>query len=429
MDEHNSLHQRASRHLQRGEWNAAIDVLTELRAADHDALEIEELLNDARLRMRLAGAADTSKDSLPLRRAIPWRWIAPAVVVLIALGSALFFVLRPADPQLAAQPSATAILPTATAIPPTVTAIAPTATAILPTATAIPPTVTTEASTAIAPGIVQIILPPGQDQLVRTPKNIELILDASGSMRAPIDGRPKIDIAHESLAALVDQLPDTADVALRSYGHRRGEDCNDVELLVPFSPLDRASLKERINAVNPAVNGRTPMALSLQQVTEDLKDAEGDVLVILVSDGDETCNGDPSQVAAQIHASNPRIRIDVIGFNVGPEEWRARLSAIARLGGGSYFDAHDAEQLTTALQESIQLSYQVLDAEERQVGVGSVGGAPLSLPPGRYRLQLAADEPITVDAQITSGQTTLFRLEDDGTQLVLVPVMETDAIP
>jgi hypothetical protein len=82
-----------------------------------------------------------------------------------------------------------------------------------------------------------------------------------------------------------------------------------------------------------------------------LKAAQGDTLVVLVSDGDETGNGDSAQAAAQIRATSPKIKVDVIGFHVCPEEWRARLSAIALNGGGSYFDAGDATQLVNALQQ------------------------------------------------------------------------------
>src|SRR5262249_42864733 len=153
--------------------------------------------------------------------------------------------------------------------------------------------------------------------------------------------------------ALVEKLPDTTKVALRTYGHRRTQDCNDVELVTPLGQLDRAALTARINSINPAPNSRTPIALSLQQVIEDLKDAQGEKRVVLVSDGDETCGGDPAQIAAQLHASNSSVRISVIGFNVGPADWRARLSAIAQGGGGSYFDAANATQLIDALQRAV----------------------------------------------------------------------------
>jgi hypothetical protein len=251
--------------------------------------------------------------------------------------------------------------------------------------------------------------------LVRTIGNIEIILDASGSMSGMIDGRRKIDIAHEALAAVVAKLPEKTNVALRAYGHRKSSDCNDVELLNPLGPLDRNGLTTRINAVRPAPKGMTPIGASLQQVAEDLKGAQGDTLVVLVSDGDETCDGDPTQAATQIHANNPKIRFDVIGFNVGPEEWRARLSGIAQGGGGSYFDATNATQLVDALQQAIALTYHVRDAQGAEVYQGQLGStAPL--PAGRYTVEISGDSPLKIaDIEVGGGVTTTVELrEQDG---------------
>jgi hypothetical protein len=254
--------------------------------------------------------------------------------------------------------------------------------------------------------------------LTRTIGNIEIILDASGSMLAKIDDRRKIDIAHESLAGLIKQLPDTTNVALRTYGHRRSQDCNDIELIAPPGPLDRAALIDRINTINPAQEGRTPIGLSLEQVVTDMKDVRGDILVVLVSDGDETCESDPAQIAAKLHATNPRLIVSVIGFNVGPEEWKTRLSAIAQSGGGTYFDAGDANQLADALQQAVALSYRVLDARGAEVHHGPLGSAA-TLPPGRYTVEISGGESIVLgDVEIRPGNSTTVEVREQNGALI-----------
>jgi len=261
--------------------------------------------------------------------------------------------------------------------------------------------------------MLQVRMAEGQ-ALVRTIGNLEIILDASGSMNGEIDGRRKIDIAHEALAALVGRLPDHTNVALRAYGHRKGGDCNDVELVTPLEALDRSALIERINTVNPAQKGMTPIGASLEQVAQDLQGAQGDVLVVLVSDGDETCDGDPAQVATRIHADNAKIRFDVIGFNVGPEEWRTRLSGIAQGGGGSYFDAKDAAQLVDALQQAVALTYRVLDAQGSEVFQGQLG-TTATLPAGRYTVEIRGASPLTITDIAVGGATAAVELrETDG---------------
>jgi Ca-activated chloride channel homolog len=245
--------------------------------------------------------------------------------------------------------------------------------------------------------------------------NLEIIVDASGSMTGLIGDRKKIDIAHDALDELVTQLPDTANVALRAYGHRRGGDCGDTELVTPLGPLDRAALTDKINAIYPAQNGMTPIGASLQQVAEDVKSVQGDVLVVLVSDGDETCNGDPVQVATQLHTNNPKIKIDVIGFNVGPEEWRARLSGISQGGGGRYFDAADAAQLVAALQQSVLVSYHVLSADGRLVYQGALGSSA-TLPSGTYTVEVPGATPLTISDVVVGERPAVVELrQQDGT--------------
>jgi len=251
--------------------------------------------------------------------------------------------------------------------------------------------------------------------LTRAIGTIDIILDASGSMLAEVDGRRRIDIAHDALAHLVEQLPEATNVALRAYGHRRPRDCNDIELIAPLARLDRAAHTARINGVNPSPNGMTPIGLSLQQIADDLKGVSGDALVVLVSDGEETCNSDPAQIAAQLHADNPHLRVDVIGFSVGPDDSRARLTAIAQSGGGNYFDAGDANQLVAALQQAVTLTYRVLDSQGAEVFQGALGSST-TLPAGNYSVVISGDEPLTVgDLRVGDGKSTTVELrEEDG---------------
>jgi len=73
--------------------------------------------------------------------------------------------------------------------------------------------------------------------------------------------------------------------------------------------------------------------------------------MVLVSDGKETCNGDPEAEAAKL-AKNPKLSfgIHVVGFDVQPEE-RKSLEAIAKAGKGEYYNAETAEELGKSLDE------------------------------------------------------------------------------
>lgn len=238
---------------------------------------------------------------------------------------------------------------------------------------------------------------------VTAPQKVELILDASGSMLAETpEGRMRIDVAKEVLAEVVDKLPDNTQVGLRVYGSRlpsnpKGLSCQDSELLAPFGPLDRVRLHELIAAIVP--QGQTPIGLSLSLAAFDLKDQEGHKEIVLVTDGIETCNADPNdeiypaKVAGDIVIADINFKVDVVGFGIPENENASRefLKQIADQGGGRYFDAHDASQLSAALAESFSAEFRATDDAGQEVAIGRVGGAPIALPQGFWHVELLTE--------------------------------------
>jgi Ca-activated chloride channel family protein len=179
------------------------------------------------------------------------------------------------------------------------------------------------------------------------------ILDASGSMWGQVDGRAKIDIAKEVMTELIQDLPDGADTGLVAYGHRRKGDCKDVEELVPLTPIDKKALVTKIKAINP--RGKTPITLSVRKTAEKLKTVEDETIIILVSDGKETCEGDPCALVKELKAAGIKFTMHVIGFDVTAAE-REQLACMAKAGGGEYFTAKTAQEFRVAAQKVVKES-------------------------------------------------------------------------
>ncbi len=72
-------------------------------------------------------------------------------------------------------------------------------------------------------------------------------------------------------------------------------------------------------------------------------------VVYLISDGEETCGGDPVAAAKALNGSGVNAIVNVIGFDVDAET-RAQLEAISEAGGGKYFAAKDSAALAKHLQ-------------------------------------------------------------------------------
>jgi Ca-activated chloride channel family protein len=186
---------------------------------------------------------------------------------------------------------------------------------------------------------------PGTGRAAESP-GLLMILDASGSMWGKIDGQPKIGIAKKAASTTITALPDTISAGLILYGHRRKGDCRDIELVAPVG-AGHAAILARLDGVN--AKGKTPLASSLTQAGDLLAGREGESTILLVSDGIETCGGDPCAIVAAMKEKGIKLVVHVIGFDVRGEAVD-QLKCIARAGDGSYFQADDTSALLQALQ-------------------------------------------------------------------------------
>ena len=161
-----------------------------------------------------------------------------------------------------------------------------------------------------------------------------------------VDNVTKIESARKVMSNLVTGLPESTKLGLVAYGHRRKGDCNDIETIAAPESDERQKILEGIKRLTP--KGKTPLAASLKQVGDYLKAHEGEATIVLVSDGLETCSGDPCDTAEKLRQQGIKVTIHVVGFDVsGPAV--EQLQCIAEAGGGQYFQADTSEGLAKAL--------------------------------------------------------------------------------
>uniref|UniRef100_UPI00037029EA VWA domain-containing protein n=1 Tax=Alkalibacillus haloalkaliphilus TaxID=94136 RepID=UPI00037029EA len=142
--------------------------------------------------------------------------------------------------------------------------------------------------------------------------NVEILLDASGSMGAYVGNRTQMDIAKEAIQSFMAEVPEAANVSLRVYGHEGSSSASDKELscagieqVYGFASYDESDFQEALNQFEP--RGWTPLADALEQSREALAEYDASNhtnLIYIVSDGIETCDGDPVKVAQSLAESN-----------------------------------------------------------------------------------------------------------------------------
>lgn len=200
---------------------------------------------------------------------------------------------------------------------------------------------------------------------------ILFLLDGSGSMLAPWEkGELRIEVAKRMLTDLVDSLKvnDKVQMALRVYGHqydRRLRNCEDTRLEAPFREDNHEQIKNKLARIKP--KGTTPLAYSLQQAANDFpQDENYRNVIIIITDGLESCDGDPCEVSVALQKKNIFLKPFIIGLGM-KQEYGEQLECL-----GQYFDAKNTATfrnvLNKALRQTLEkttVSVELLDAQQR----------------------------------------------------------------
>lgn len=177
-----------------------------------------------------------------------------------------------------------------------------------------------------------------------------IVLDASGSMWGQIDGKPKLEIARETLAAVLPTLPADMELGFMAYGHRQKGVCSDIQLIVPPAVGTAGAIAAA--AAKLKFLGKTPLTEAVRQAAEALRYTEDKATVILITDGIETCGGDPCALGRELEQHGVDFTAHVVGFGLTRDEGH-QVACLAENTGGRYIQAKDAGELAEALKETV----------------------------------------------------------------------------
>ncbi|MDW2879570.1 MULTISPECIES: VWA domain-containing protein [Bacillaceae] len=193
--------------------------------------------------------------------------------------------------------------------------------------------------------------------------NVEIVLDSSGSMANKLGSKTRMELAKESIKKFASSLPEEANISLRVYGHKgTGSDsdkkmsCSSNELVYSPQPYNEGGLDSALDQFNPA--GWTPLAQSLIEAQKDLAQFEGQDnknMVYVVSDGIETCDGNPIEAAKDLKDSGVAPVVNIIGFDVKGKDQK-QLEEVAKAAGGTYQNVTSQQQLQDQLDKAVEES-------------------------------------------------------------------------
>lgn len=205
------------------------------------------------------------------------------------------------------------------------------------------------------------------DESVDTPtiksSHYAILIDASGSMKAMSGNKSRMDAAKEAVMEFAHQIPENATISMRVYGHEGSGSDADKKLSCSSSesfysgPFEKDKFQQSLDKVKPA--GWTPIGLALETVKEDIPENADDVVVYVVSDGIETCGGDPVKAAEDLVSADIETVVNIIGFDIDNEAQNL-LKEVASAGNGEFTyvsSEQDLKKYMKAQYEEIQKAW------------------------------------------------------------------------
>jgi Ca-activated chloride channel family protein len=187
-----------------------------------------------------------------------------------------------------------------------------------------------------------------------------IVFDASGSMAGNVNQGiattiPRIDEVRGALATMLPTVTRARRVGLITYGPGPYQQCNvDLKL----KPTDNAAerIMQEVNALSPA--GKTPLTAAVRNAAEVLDYRNKPGVVVVLTDGEETCGGSPCDLGKELHASAANLIVHIIAYRMKDFSWTGEQSildakCLAEKNGGLYISTESKQELIEALEKTL----------------------------------------------------------------------------
>ena len=187
-----------------------------------------------------------------------------------------------------------------------------------------------------------------------------IVFDASGSMSGnQVLGIPnskaRIDEVRAALSVVLPTATAHRRVGLITYGPGEYNQCN-VKLDLKPTPDSAKTIMSVVNALVPA--GKTALTSAVEEAAEVLNYRSKPGVIVLVTDGEETCGRSPCALAKQLRLTADQLTVHVIAFRYDGFSWTGgnsvmELMCLANENKGLYAKANSEEELIEALSKTL----------------------------------------------------------------------------
>jgi Ca-activated chloride channel family protein len=208
------------------------------------------------------------------------------------------------------------------------------------------------AGSAAAPAADETPIPCTEDAMI--------VFDASGSMAGnTVQGLfsdvTRIDEVRKALAQVLPNAAKFRKIGLITFGPGPYEQCN---VRLDFEPMPNATepIMSVVNAINPT--GKTPLVQAVKLAAEVLEHRSEQGIVVLLTDGEETCGGSPCDLGKSLKSTSRQLTVHVIGYQLKAFRWTGAQSfldakCLAEETGGLYITAENRQDLIEAFEKTL----------------------------------------------------------------------------
>ena len=177
-----------------------------------------------------------------------------------------------------------------------------------------------------------------------------------------LNGEPRIVSARQAMHRVMPDIALSRRLGLVIYGPgSQSESCENIDLRFP--PIARAApqILGAVDMLEP--DGNTPLTAAVRRAAEALEFTERPGVVVLVTDGRETCGGAPCALGSELAATDADLTVHVIGFRLQrdynghpsfrPKNAVYKADCLASKTGGKVVTTETAEELVAALRETL----------------------------------------------------------------------------
>ena len=226
------------------------------------------------------------------------------------------------------------------------------------------------AAIASAIAIICQVLPVSAEDPERSPctEDAMLVFDASGSMSGngwgygseTANAVSRIDKVRSVLAKVLPSVTRFRRVGLITYGPTREprllNQCDNIELNFPPTPNAATRILASVKGLVPA--GGTPLTRAVEQAAEVLDFRSKPGVIVVLTDGEDTCGGSPCRVGKELHAAAAQLTVHIIALRVKGFSWTGEgrmveAQCLANYNGGLYLAPETTDDLIAAFEKTL----------------------------------------------------------------------------